>query len=327
MDLALLETDADRARRARLPRTPGVGVDGSRRDVVRRHDDAAEGLARDARRVGAVLDARGRDRARVEGRHGKGALPHRRRPSGRGRAHALPRRTPIAVSLVPVRLPAHVHVLRDGCDAVRAEPHRVGDPRPGAALPAAGAREPRRVHGHGRAVPEPRRGARVGAPTARPRDHPPPHDDLDRRVDARTDPIRRRGRPADPPRDLGSRGRSGEALSAHARERPLSAHRRARRVPALRRAPAPQGVRRVRHAGRRERLSGGRARARGSARRAVLQGQPHPVQPDSGLYEGSSREAIERFKSVLGRARIPATVRLTRGRDIEAACGQLASVR
>jgi 23S rRNA (adenine2503-C2)-methyltransferase len=41
-------------------------------------------------------------------------------------------------------------------------------------------------------------------------------------------------------------------------------------------------------------------------------------------YEASSREAIERFKSVLERARIPATVRLTRGRDIEAACGQLA---
>jgi 23S rRNA (adenine2503-C2)-methyltransferase len=41
-------------------------------------------------------------------------------------------------------------------------------------------------------------------------------------------------------------------------------------------------------------------------------------------YEGSSREAIERFRNVLDRARIPATVRLTRGRDINAACGQLA---
>jgi 23S rRNA (adenine2503-C2)-methyltransferase len=48
-----------------------------------------------------------------------------------------------------------------------------------------------------------------------------------------------------------------------------------------------------------------------------------PYNP-TGLYDGSSREAIERFKSVLDRARIPATVRLTRGRDIEAACGQLA---
>ena len=51
-----------------------------------------------------------------------------------------------------------------------------------------------------------------------------------------------------------------------------------------------------------------------------------PYNP-TGLFEGSSRETIERFKTVLERARIPATVRLTRGRDIEAACGQLASVR
>jgi 23S rRNA (adenine2503-C2)-methyltransferase len=51
-----------------------------------------------------------------------------------------------------------------------------------------------------------------------------------------------------------------------------------------------------------------------------------PYNP-TGLYTGSSREAIERFKNVLARAHIPATVRLTRGRDIEAACGQLASVR
>ena len=46
-----------------------------------------------------------------------------------------------------------------------------------------------------------------------------------------------------------------------------------------------------------------------------------------GLLAGSSRDAIERFKVVLERARIPATVRLTRGRDIEAACGQLAATR
>jgi 23S rRNA (adenine2503-C2)-methyltransferase len=49
-----------------------------------------------------------------------------------------------------------------------------------------------------------------------------------------------------------------------------------------------------------------------------------PYNP-TGLYDGSSRVAIERFKNVLERARIPATVRLTRGRDIEAACGQLAA--
>ena len=58
----------------------------------------------------------------------------------------------------------------------------------------------------------------------------------------------------------------------------------------------------------------------------VLQGEPDPVQPDRACYtSGSSREQIERFKSVLYRARIPATVRLTRGRDIAAACGQLAA--
>ncbi len=49
-----------------------------------------------------------------------------------------------------------------------------------------------------------------------------------------------------------------------------------------------------------------------------------PYNP-TGRFEGSSRDAIERFKAVLERARIPATVRLTRGQDIEAACGQLAS--
>jgi 23S rRNA (adenine2503-C2)-methyltransferase len=52
-----------------------------------------------------------------------------------------------------------------------------------------------------------------------------------------------------------------------------------------------------------------------------------PYNPTGGPYDGSSREAIERFRNVLLRAGIPATVRLTRGRDIEAACGQLAAAR
>jgi 23S rRNA (adenine2503-C2)-methyltransferase len=51
-----------------------------------------------------------------------------------------------------------------------------------------------------------------------------------------------------------------------------------------------------------------------------------PYNP-TGRFESSSREAIELFKRVLDRARIPSTVRLTRGRDIEAACGQLAAAR
>ncbi len=49
-----------------------------------------------------------------------------------------------------------------------------------------------------------------------------------------------------------------------------------------------------------------------------------PYNP-TGLYAGSSRQAVAAFKAVLDRARIPATVRLTRGQDIEAACGQLAA--
>ena len=51
-----------------------------------------------------------------------------------------------------------------------------------------------------------------------------------------------------------------------------------------------------------------------------------PYNP-TGTFDGSSRRAIDAFKSVLDRARLPATVRLTRGRDIEAACGQLAAAR
>jgi 23S rRNA (adenine2503-C2)-methyltransferase len=49
-----------------------------------------------------------------------------------------------------------------------------------------------------------------------------------------------------------------------------------------------------------------------------------PYNP-TGMYDGSSREAIAAFKGVLDAARLPSTVRLTRGRDIAAACGQLAA--
>jgi 23S rRNA (adenine2503-C2)-methyltransferase len=49
-----------------------------------------------------------------------------------------------------------------------------------------------------------------------------------------------------------------------------------------------------------------------------------PYNP-TGAFDGSSRNAIAAFKAVLDRARIPATVRRTRGCDIDAACGQLAA--
>jgi 23S rRNA (adenine2503-C2)-methyltransferase len=44
-----------------------------------------------------------------------------------------------------------------------------------------------------------------------------------------------------------------------------------------------------------------------------------------GDYRGSGRESIAAFRAVLQSHGIPATVRLTRGRDIDAACGQLAA--
>jgi len=49
-----------------------------------------------------------------------------------------------------------------------------------------------------------------------------------------------------------------------------------------------------------------------------------PYNP-TGMYDGSSRDTISEFKHVLDKARLPSTVRLTRGRDIAAACGQLAA--
>ncbi|HWX88402.1 MAG TPA: radical SAM protein, partial [Solirubrobacteraceae bacterium] len=60
--------------------------------------------------------------------------------------------------------------------------------------------------------------------------------------------------------------------------------------------------------------------------------QPHmfkvnliPFNPTDSSYEGSSRDSIAAFKGALEARGIPATVRLTRGRDIDAACGQLAA--
>jgi len=49
-----------------------------------------------------------------------------------------------------------------------------------------------------------------------------------------------------------------------------------------------------------------------------------PYNP-TGMYQGSSRQAIDAFRAVLEEHGLRATVRLTRGRDIDAACGQLAA--
>jgi 23S rRNA (adenine2503-C2)-methyltransferase len=49
-----------------------------------------------------------------------------------------------------------------------------------------------------------------------------------------------------------------------------------------------------------------------------------PYNP-TGAYDGSPPERIERFRAILSEQRLTATIRLTRGREIDAACGQLAA--
>jgi 23S rRNA (adenine2503-C2)-methyltransferase len=50
-----------------------------------------------------------------------------------------------------------------------------------------------------------------------------------------------------------------------------------------------------------------------------------PYNPTDSEFVGSSPKAIEMFRAALEKRGIDATVRLTRGRDIDAACGQLAA--
>ena len=52
-----------------------------------------------------------------------------------------------------------------------------------------------------------------------------------------------------------------------------------------------------------------------------------PFNPTGSQYEGSGRNAIDAFRATLEDRGLRATVRLTRGRDIDAACGQLAAKR
>jgi 23S rRNA (adenine2503-C2)-methyltransferase len=52
-----------------------------------------------------------------------------------------------------------------------------------------------------------------------------------------------------------------------------------------------------------------------------------PYNPTGSPYDGSGPRAIEAFRAELEARGVGATVRLTRGRDIDAACGQLAAAR
>jgi len=50
-----------------------------------------------------------------------------------------------------------------------------------------------------------------------------------------------------------------------------------------------------------------------------------PFNPTGSGYEGSTRRATDAFRAALEAGGLRATIRLTRGRDIDAACGQLAA--
>ena len=52
-----------------------------------------------------------------------------------------------------------------------------------------------------------------------------------------------------------------------------------------------------------------------------------PYNPTEAGFRGSGRDAIDAFRSALEARGVRTTVRLTRGRDIDAACGQLAARR
>ena len=94
----------------------------------------------------------------------------------------------------------------------------------------------------------------------------------------------------------------------------------------LLRAPQAHGVRRVRDArrGQRPLRAGGRSSPKLLDPR-VYKVNLIPYNPTDATYDGSSRGAIDAFNAALEEHGLRATVRLTRGRDIDAACGQLAA--
>jgi 23S rRNA (adenine2503-C2)-methyltransferase len=61
--------------------------------------------------------------------------------------------------------------------------------------------------------------------------------------------------------------------------------------------------------------------------RAIFKVNLIPYNPTGSPYEGSTRASIAAFRDALQEHGVPATIRLTRGQDIDAACGQLAAGR
>ena len=64
---------------------------------------------------------------------------------------------------------------------------------------------------------------------------------------------------------------------------------------------------------------------RGAGERSIFKVNLIPYNPTDSPYDGSTRASIAAFRDALIARDVPATIRLTRGRDIDAACGQLAA--
>jgi 23S rRNA (adenine2503-C2)-methyltransferase len=64
---------------------------------------------------------------------------------------------------------------------------------------------------------------------------------------------------------------------------------------------------------------------RRAGERSIFKVNLIPYNPTDSPYEGSTRASIAAFRDALIAHDVPATIRLTRGRDIDAACGQLAA--
>jgi len=78
-------------------------------------------------------------------------------------------------------------------------------------------------------------------------------------------------------------------------------------------------------AGVNDRVEQAHALAAALAPRTAFKVNLIPYNPTGGEFRGSSRAATDAFAAALRANGMPATVRLTRGRDIAAACGQLAA--
>ncbi len=189
--------------------------------------------------------------------------------------------------VVAGRLRDGLHLLRHRPGRLRTAPLRGRDRRAGAARAArvAAAGLERRVHGHGRAARQSRRGARSVHAAARRRRalRAPPH-----RVDRRRRARHRtadRVRAARHPRGLAARARRCAPRTARAAEPPLPARGRPRRGPRLRRPQGPPGVVRVRVHQRRQRPPAPCRRAGRPPHRVPRRGarQPDPAQRHRGL--------------------------------------------